>query len=326
MAQKPSPNLINDTFKALGIASNAPIYAPGLVDGTFEALAGRKAAPSAPTRAAVSERMAGRSSVPAKAQTKAELNKAAAAWVSAAIKDQRQQQVQVRQTSKTSANGTINNAKDQSKLVPQGGLTFVGGTPGGAPTKRTVATLPVGANGLPMPRTILGGAPVPAVQSNDMKLMRSPQMGPGKVAVAPVPAVQTNDMKLMRSPQMGPGGQGAGNGLDTAGTYTVKAGDTLSSIAARTLGNANAYRQIATANGISNPNKLAVGTVLRIGGGSAPAATTARSAPAATPARSGGGTVLTSVPIKKPVAATPRASSSGFTVRGSDTNSNGSLV
>jgi len=49
-------------------------------------------------------------------------------------------------------------------------------------------------------------------------------------------------------------------------TYTVKAGDTLSSIARERLGNANAYPKIFEANRdqLSDPDKIKPGQVLKI--------------------------------------------------------------
>lgn len=54
----------------------------------------------------------------------------------------------------------------------------------------------------------------------------------------------------------------------TAGTYTVKAGDTLNRIAKRELGSYNRWREIYHANldKIKNPNLLKIGTVLTIPG------------------------------------------------------------
>lgn len=49
-------------------------------------------------------------------------------------------------------------------------------------------------------------------------------------------------------------------------TYTVQKGDTLSSIARRLNGDANAWRGIAERNKLANPNKLQVGQVLEIDG------------------------------------------------------------
>ena len=50
------------------------------------------------------------------------------------------------------------------------------------------------------------------------------------------------------------------------GTYTVKAGDTLSKIAQEKLGDANAYMDIFNANKglLSDPNKIKPGQVLKI--------------------------------------------------------------
>lgn len=48
-------------------------------------------------------------------------------------------------------------------------------------------------------------------------------------------------------------------------TYTVKSGDILSSIASKY---GTTYQELARINGISNPNKIYPGQVLKIGGGS----------------------------------------------------------
>lgn len=48
--------------------------------------------------------------------------------------------------------------------------------------------------------------------------------------------------------------------------YVVSPGDSLGSIAHRFFGRASAWRQIATANDLSNPHKLKLGQVLRIEG------------------------------------------------------------
>ena len=47
-------------------------------------------------------------------------------------------------------------------------------------------------------------------------------------------------------------------------SYLVRAGDTLSAIAKRLLGNAARYREIATLNHLADPNKIFIGQVLRI--------------------------------------------------------------
>lgn len=63
----------------------------------------------------------------------------------------------------------------------------------------------------------------------------------------------------------------------SGGTYTVRAGDTLSSIAARF---GTSYQSLASINGITDPNVIEVGQVLRLSGAqSAPAGSPAATAP-----------------------------------------------
>ena len=66
----------------------------------------------------------------------------------------------------------------------------------------------------------------------------------------------------------------------SGGTYTVRSGDTLSSIAAR-LG--TTYQALAALNRIGNPNLVEVGQVLRVSGTAGPAAPVARASAPATP-------------------------------------------
>jgi LysM repeat protein len=61
-----------------------------------------------------------------------------------------------------------------------------------------------------------------------------------------------------------PASGGAGS---SGSTYTVRAGDTLASIAARF---GTSYQTLASINGISNPNLIYVGQVLRLSGSAAP--------------------------------------------------------
>ncbi len=63
-----------------------------------------------------------------------------------------------------------------------------------------------------------------------------------------------------------PGG-GAGEGAEKKAaprTYVVKPGDTLSAIAEKLLGSAQKWRDLATANNISDPTRLKVGTTLTV--------------------------------------------------------------
>ena len=55
-------------------------------------------------------------------------------------------------------------------------------------------------------------------------------------------------------------------------TYTIKPGDTLGKIAQKFLGSSGRYMEIANSNGITNPNKIAVGQELVIPGHSPEAA------------------------------------------------------
>lgn len=50
-----------------------------------------------------------------------------------------------------------------------------------------------------------------------------------------------------------------------AKTYTVKKGDTLWGIAKKQLNDGSKYKELAKLNGISNPNKLKVGQVIKLG-------------------------------------------------------------
>ena len=60
-----------------------------------------------------------------------------------------------------------------------------------------------------------------------------------------------------------------------ADTYTVKAGDTLSAIA---KAHGTTYQKLADINGISNPNKIYIGQVLKLTGTASPSATATQSA------------------------------------------------
>lgn len=65
---------------------------------------------------------------------------------------------------------------------------------------------------------------------------------------------------------------------NTAGSYTVKSGDSLSSIAAKY---GTSYSTLASINGIANPNKIYVGQNIKLAGGSSSSTTKATSTNAA---------------------------------------------
>lgn len=61
------------------------------------------------------------------------------------------------------------------------------------------------------------------------------------------------------------GSSGGGSSSSRPATYTVRSGDTLAKIADR-FNYPGGYQALARANGISNPNRISVGQVLRLGG------------------------------------------------------------
>ncbi len=76
------------------------------------------------------------------------------------------------------------------------------------------------------------------------------------------------------------------NSRQTTTNYTVKSGDTLTSIARKTVGDGNRWREIAQLNNLSNPGALRVGMVLKIPATASPSATSsppAQAPPAPTP-------------------------------------------
>lgn len=64
--------------------------------------------------------------------------------------------------------------------------------------------------------------------------------------------------------RMGVASVGGTASVTTSRTYTVRQGDTLSSIAASQLGSAGRYTEIASLNGIRDPNAITAGQVLRL--------------------------------------------------------------
>jgi LysM repeat protein len=84
--------------------------------------------------------------------------------------------------------------------------------------------------------------------------------------------------QVSKAGQINPSVPAPSQPADPQGTYTVRAGDTLSGIAARY---GTSYQELARINGIANPNVISVGQVLRLSG-SAPK-------PSGPPSTAGGG-------------------------------------
>lgn len=93
-----------------------------------------------------------------------------------------------------------------------------------------------------------------------------------------------------------------------AGTYTVRAGDTLSEIAQRTLGAASRWKEIAALNANVDPARLRVGDELRLPSGAA-----AGAAPGAAPAQA------TAAMGWSPAAPSARAPGGDYVVQKGDT-------
>lgn len=88
---------------------------------------------------------------------------------------------------------------------------------------------------------------------------------PGDVLVSartsPAEAAQE---RAVTTPTTDPATGAAAVATPSVRTYTVKSGDTLSAIAARELGKASRWTEIATLNGIRDPRRLSVGQELRL--------------------------------------------------------------
>jgi LysM repeat protein len=79
--------------------------------------------------------------------------------------------------------------------------------------------------------------------------------GGGLMPSGPAPGKQSLTSLIQPAPSAAPSG---------AQTYTVRAGDTLGSIARRLLGAESRWQEIASANGVSDPRALQVGAVLTV--------------------------------------------------------------
>lgn len=88
--------------------------------------------------------------------------------------------------------------------------------------------------------------------------LKRPTIQPRGIGKPPPPASKSRPAAPTATPKAPTGKAPA------TGTYTVKSGDTLWAIAVRLLGSGSRYPEIAKLNGISNPNLIRVGTVLKV--------------------------------------------------------------
>ena len=132
----------------------------------------------------------------------------------------------------------------------------------------------------------------------------NPSVDPGKLRIGQTLRMPAREMAA-GLPNPTPAGRAAAAGVSS--DYTVKSGDTLSSIAARTMGKAASWKEIYDANKVaigSNPAALKIGMKLRIPGKVAMAEPVpalaepplAPATPAAVPA------VVAGTPVPSPVA------------------------
>ena len=87
---------------------------------------------------------------------------------------------------------------------------------------------------------------------------------PGRVSLPPPEAQTVEDMQVVGLPEpvTQPLPQPVEIISDRPTTYTIQKGDTLWSIAQQVYGSGKRWKDIADANDISNPNKLAIGQIL----------------------------------------------------------------
>ncbi|HZT08537.1 MAG TPA: LysM peptidoglycan-binding domain-containing protein [Chloroflexota bacterium] len=85
-------------------------------------------------------------------------------------------------------------------------------------------------------------------------------------AATAIPSLPTIPRPALTTPSAAPSLSPSPSALPTTETYTVRAGDTLTSIAARIYGDASQWREIYEANRdrLSGPESLSTGMTLRI--------------------------------------------------------------
>jgi len=105
--------------------------------------------------------------------------------------------------------------------------------------------------------SLVAGAPVAAANFED-----DPDRSTGSMEDAAGGSDANVDRDVDRDVDSDP--MNAMNASAGEGEYTVKKGDTLADIAKQELGNADEWKQIASANGIDDPKELRVGQKLKI--------------------------------------------------------------
>lgn len=101
------------------------------------------------------------------------------------------------------------------------------------------------------------------VPSSEMRLLGTNQITRARATVTLTEAVLEPGPRATKK-KSGGSGKGDDDKKSRPKTYTVKAGDTLSGIAARFYGDANEWHKIAKANNIRSPRRLRIGQVLKL--------------------------------------------------------------
>lgn len=192
-------------------------------------------------------------------------------------------------------------AATTASVTGVGTLAVLGGAGVAAAAPVVSSAVPAAASAVPASALPASAGGVYRVAPGDTLSSIAARYGTTFVALAAANHIVDPNLiyagQVLSVPAGGSTGTNAGAGQST-GSYTVRAGDTLSSIAARFGTN---FQSLASINGIADPNLIEVGEVLRLsgaGGGSGTAgsggaalasapitpAAPAATAPAATPA------------------------------------------
>lgn len=127
------------------------------------------------------------------------------------------------------------------------------------------ATLALVRDGSAVPATSPTNPPAPSIQPAPAPSVDQPADRPA-ASVAPVAAPARRGVNTARATAPAPSPPPASVTTASERQYTVRAGDTLSTVAARFYGDSNAWPRIAAANGgrLPNPNVLQPGQILLI--------------------------------------------------------------